>query len=95
MLRGKVIPWRHDYLIEYLGKNKLRYGRAAALRRDPDAPLPLRPVPLPRLAGALRPATDPWELRNVVSDPAYASRLVDLRRELARLYAAPPHRASN
>ena len=30
-------------------------GRPAAVRRDPDAPLPLRPVPLPRLAGALRP----------------------------------------
>ncbi len=92
MLRGKVIPWRHDYLIEYLGKNKLRSG----------GPPPYIAIRTPRYLYVqyryhgwrelydLR--TDPWELRNVVSDPAYATQLTSLRQQLATLYDAAPKR---
>ena len=93
MLRGKVIPWRHDYLIEYLGKNKLRVG----------GPPPYVAIRTPRYLYVqyryhgwqelydLR--MDPWELRNVAADPAYASRLIGLRRTLTKLYLAAPGRA--
>ena len=59
MLRGKTIPWRKDYLVEYLGKNKLRVGGPPPYVAIRTPPLPLRPVPLPRLAGALRPPPRP------------------------------------
>jgi arylsulfatase A-like enzyme len=92
MLHGKMIRWRKDYLIEYLGQNALRVG----------GPPPYVAIHTPRYLYVeyryrhwqelydLR--DDPWELRNVVSDPGYASTVASLRRELHRLYAAPPIR---
>jgi arylsulfatase A-like enzyme len=93
MLYGKTIPWRKDYLIEYLGQNKLRDG----------GPPPYVAIRTPRYLYVkyrgrgwqelydLR--SDPWELRNVASKPAYAGTVLTLRRELNRLYTTPPQRA--
>ncbi len=90
MLRGKVIPWRRAYIIEYLGKNKLRRG----------GPPPYVALKTPDYLYVkylyhgwqelynLR--TDPWELRNVVAEPRYATTVTILRRQLHRLYTAPP-----
>jgi arylsulfatase A-like enzyme len=95
MLHGDNVPWRRDYLIEYLGANKLRAG----------GPPPYVAIRTPRyLYVRYRHAGwqelynlqhDPWELRNVVSDPAYTTTIVSLRRELRRLYTAPPQREIN
>jgi arylsulfatase A-like enzyme len=91
MLHGTVIPWRKDYLIEYLGQNALRVG----------GPPPYVAIHTPRYLYVeyryrhwqelydLR--HDPWELRNVASDPGYATTVVSLRRELHRLYTSRLH----
>jgi arylsulfatase A-like enzyme len=91
LLRGRKIPWRKDYLVEYLGRNALRNG----------GPPPYVAVHTPRYLYVeyryhgwqelydLR--KDPWELSNVVADPAYRSVVRSLRRRLHALYAAPPH----
>ncbi len=91
LLHGETIPWRRDYLVEYLGKNKLANG----------GPPPYVAIHTPRyLYVAYRYRqwrelydlrSDPWELRNVVGDPAYAPVRTLLARELSSLYAAPPH----
>ena len=95
MLHGEKMPWRKDYLIEYLGRNALRLG----------GPPPYVAIRTPRYLYVqydyhgwqelydLR--DDPWELRNVASDRAYASTVTTLRRKLRRLYDTPPHRASS
>jgi len=92
LLHGRKIPWRHKYLIEYLGRNALRLG----------GPPPYVAIRTPRYLFVqyryhgwqelydLR--HDPWELRNVVTDPAYTTAVAALRRELRRLYSTPPHR---
>jgi N-acetylglucosamine-6-sulfatase len=91
LLHGEKIPWRRDYLVEYLGKNKLRGG----------GPPPYVAVHTPRYLYVeyryrdwrelydLR--RDPWELNNVADDPAYAAIRAALERKLNDLYAAPPH----
>ena len=93
LLHHDPITWRRDYLIEYLGKNKL----------SDSGPPPYVAVHTPDFLYVkyhfhhwqelydLR--RDPWELRNVVDDPAYASALTALRAELRHLYARPPHPA--
>ena len=91
LLHGRRIPWRKDYLIEYLGENKLRDG----------GPPPYVAVHTPRYLYVeyryrqwqelydLR--RDPWELHNVVDDPAYRGIRLALRTRLETLYLAPPH----
>ena len=91
LLRGEKIPWRRDYLVEYLGKNKLRSG----------GPPPYVAIHTPRYLYVeyryrdwrelydLR--RDPWELNNVADDPSYAATRAALARKLHKLYAAPPH----
>ena len=95
MLHGEKMRWRKDYLIEYLGENALRVG----------GPPPYVAIRTPRYLYVeyryqgwqelydLR--HDPWELRNVAFDPAYASTVKTLRRELRRLYHRPPHRVAS
>jgi N-acetylglucosamine-6-sulfatase len=92
MLHGKTIPWRKDYLVEYLGKNKLRSG----------GPPPYVAIRTPRYLYVqyhykgwqelydLR--KDPWELRNVASESSYALVVRRLRRLLHHMYVEPPHR---
>jgi arylsulfatase A-like enzyme len=91
LLHGKRIPWRKDYLVEYLGRNALKQG----------GPPPYVAIHTPRYLYVeyryhgwqelydLR--TDPWELRNVAADPAYRSVVASLRGKLQQLYDAPPH----
>ncbi len=90
MLRGKVIPWRKDYIIEYLGKNKLRRG----------GPPPYVALKTPDYLYVkylyhgwqelYNLKTDPWELRNVVAEPRYKTTVATLGAELHTLYTAPP-----
>ncbi len=90
MLRGRVIPWRKDYIIEYLGKNKLRNG----------GPPPYIALKTPKylyvkylyhgwqeLYDLKR---DPWELRNVAAEPRYRTTVATLAAQLHTLYTAPP-----
>ena len=88
LLHGQRIPWRHDYLIEYLGKNKLRSG----------GPPPYVAIHTQRYLYVeyhyhgwqelydLR--SDPWELRNVAGDPRYSGIRLELRKRLHQLYTA-------
>ena len=87
-LHGRKTPWRNAYVIEYLGRSQLREG----------GPPPYIAVHTAhylyveyrrgwRELYDLR--TDPWELRNVASDPAYSKTERNLHRLLHRLYNAP------
>ena len=89
-LRGRQEPWRSAYVVEYLGHSQLRQG----------GPPPYVAVHTSRYLYVeyrrgwrelydLR--KDPWELRNVASDPAYAQTRSKLATLLHALYAAPPH----
>jgi N-acetylglucosamine-6-sulfatase len=90
MLRGKVIPWRRDYIIEYLGKNKLRAGGPPpyVALKTPDY------LYVKYLYHGWQELydlkTDPSELRNVAAEPRYRPTIAILRRELHKLYTAPP-----
>jgi arylsulfatase A-like enzyme len=91
LLHGEKIPWRRDYLIEYLGKNKIRGSGpppyvAIHTRRYLYVEYHFRHW---RELYDLR--RDPWELDNVVDDPAYARIRAVLERQLNALYEAPPH----
>ena len=90
-LHGKRVPWRRDYLIEYLGRSTLRTG----------GPPPFVAIHTPRYLYVqyhhdgwqelydLR--RDPFELRNLASDPAESALVRSLRRRLERLADAPTH----
>ena len=93
MLHGEKMPWRKDYLIEYLGENALRVGGPppyVAIRTSRYLYVEYDYHGWQELYDLRH---DPWELRNSASDPAYASTVQRLRRELRRLYETPPHRA--
>ena len=92
LLHGKKIPWRNEFLVEYLGKNKLRDGGPppyVALRTPEYLYVQL---PVPELAGALRPEDRPVRAPQRRRRPAYAATLKALQVELHRLYEEPPHR---
>jgi len=89
-LHGRDEPWRSAYLVEYLGRSQLRRG----------GPPPYVGVHTSRYLYVeyrrgwrelydLR--KDPWELRNVASDPAYAKTRTRLATLLQTLYTARPH----
>jgi arylsulfatase A-like enzyme len=92
LLHGKKIPWRNEFLVEYLGKNKLHDGGPPpyiALRTPDYLYVHYRFRNWQELYNL---KTDPFELRNVAADPAYAATLKALQAELHRLYEEPPHR---
>ncbi|HLX19099.1 MAG TPA: sulfatase [Gaiellaceae bacterium] len=92
LLHGRPIAWRKDYLIEYLGQNKLRDGGPppyVAIHTQRYLYVEYRYKGWQELYD-LR--TDPWELHNVIDEPAYSSIRLGLRQKLNALYAAPPHR---
>ena len=92
MLRGKTIPWRKDYIVEYLGKNKLRSGGPppyVAIRTPHYLYVQYHYRGWQELYDLRR---DPWELRNVAADSTYAPVLRRLRRLLHHMYLEPPHR---
>jgi N-acetylglucosamine-6-sulfatase len=91
LLHGRRIPWRKQYLIEYLGKNDLRDGGPppyVAIHTARYLYVRYRYKDWQELYDLRK---DPWELDNVVADPAYGGVLRSLRRRLQALYAAPPH----
>jgi N-acetylglucosamine-6-sulfatase len=93
LLHGEKVRWRHDYLIEYLGKNKL----------DDGGPPPYVAIHTPRYLYVeyryrhwrelydLR--TDPWELRNAVDEPGYRGVVAVLSERLKDLLNDPAHAA--
>ena len=95
MLERRRTPWRHDYLLEYLGRNALADG----------GPPPYVAIHTPRYLYVeyhyrhwhelydLR--RDPWELNNVAKDPKYARIERTLAAKLEQLYRAPPHPATD
>jgi arylsulfatase A-like enzyme len=91
LLHDEQIPWRREYLIEYLGKNTLRSSGpppyvAIHTRRYLYVDYHFRHW---RELYDLR--RDPWELHNVANDPSYAGIRRRLQRRLNELYDAPPH----
>jgi arylsulfatase A-like enzyme len=89
-LRGKSVRWRHAFIVEYLGRDTLKAG----------GPPPYVAVHTKRYLFVeytrgwrelydLR--KDPWELRNVAGDPAYAPVQQSLDLLLHRLDSAQPH----
>lgn len=92
LLHGKTIPWRNEFLVEYLGKNKLHNGGPppyVALRTPDYLYVHYRFHDWQELYDL---KTDPFELRNVAAEPAFAATLHLLRDELHRLYKEPAHR---
>jgi arylsulfatase A-like enzyme len=91
LLRGKRIPWRKQYLIEYLGKNDLEAGGPppyVAIHTARYLYVQYRYRHWQELYDLRK---DPWELDNVAADAGYRSVLHSLRRRLHALYVAPPH----
>jgi len=91
LLHGLAIPWRKEYLIEYLGGNALRQGGPppyVAIHTKRYLYVEYRYDHWQELYDLRK---DPWELNNVADDPAYRSTLESLRARLGALYAAPPH----
>ena len=89
-LHGRRVRWRHSFVIEYLGANKLRSG----------GPPPYIAIRTKRYLYVeyrrgwrelydLR--TDPYELQNRAGDPTYGGIELRLHRALHKLYTAPPH----
>jgi N-acetylglucosamine-6-sulfatase len=94
MLHGRTIPWRSSYLIEYLGQNALDRGGPppyVAIRTPRYLYVQYRYRGWQELYDLRR---DPYELRNVASDPAYAATVASLARKLQRQYGAPAGSAS-
>jgi arylsulfatase A-like enzyme len=93
LLHAKEIPWRNEFLVEYLGENKIDRGGPppfVALRTPDYLYVHYRFRNWQELYD-LR--NDPFEMHNVAAYPAYATELHVLRNELHRLYKEPPHRA--
>jgi len=89
-LHGRTEPWRKAFVIEYLGPNELKTGGpppyiAVHTRRYLYVEYRLGWRELYDLR------RDPWELRNVAGEPAYAKTQATLHTLLHRLYAAPMH----
>jgi arylsulfatase A-like enzyme len=90
-LRGRRIPWRKEYLIEYLGKNALKNGGPPPYVAIHTGRYLYVQYRYRRWQELYDLRQDPWELDNVAAEPAYRSVLHSLRRRLHALYAAPPH----
>jgi arylsulfatase A-like enzyme len=93
LLRRRTVPWRKAYLIEYLGRNMLRFG----------GPPPYVAVHTARYLYVeyrrgwrelydLR--RDPWELDNVAGEPRYRALQRSLGRLLHRLWTQQPKPAT-
>ena len=93
LLEGRHVPWRTSYLLEYLGKNKLRSGGPPpylAIHTNRYLYVEYRHNHWQELYDL---SSDPWELRNVATNPAYRRIRLRLRSELRALYETHPHRA--
>jgi arylsulfatase A-like enzyme len=88
-LDGVPTPWRHAFLVEYLGKDMLHKGgpppyTAVQTRRN----LYVEYKNGWRELYNLR--RDPWEMNNVAGDPRTKPLQATLSQTLKRLYDAPP-----
>jgi arylsulfatase A-like enzyme len=93
LLRGRTVPWRKAYLIEYLGRNMLRLGgppRYVAVHTARYLYVEYRRGW--RELYDLR--RDPWELDNVAGRPRYRALQGSLGRLLHRLWTQQPQPAT-
>jgi arylsulfatase A-like enzyme len=93
LLHGEKVRWRHDYLIEYLGKNKLHDGGpppSVAIHTARYLYVEYRHRHWRELYDLRK---DPWELRNVVDEPGYRDVVALLSERLRALFADPAHAA--
>lgn len=88
-LHGKKTSWRHDFLVEYLGRSRLRQGGP-----PPYAAVQTRRHLYVEYKNGWRELYnlkwDPWELNNVAGEPRTKPLQAALHRTLQRLYQAPP-----
>jgi arylsulfatase A-like enzyme len=90
-LHGKNAPWRHAFVVEYLGKNLLKQGGP-----PPYVAVQTKQQLYVEYRNGWRELynlkRDPWELNNIAGDPR-TKRLQDsLNRTLRQLYRARPGR---
>jgi arylsulfatase A-like enzyme len=88
-LDGVATPWRHAFLVEYLGKDMLHRGgpppyTAVQTRRNLYVEYRTGWRELYNLR------RDPWEMNNIAGDPRTKTLQATLSQTLKRLYDAPP-----
>jgi arylsulfatase A-like enzyme len=89
LLRGESPAWRDDFVIEYLGRSLLGQGGP-----PPYVGIRTRRYVYVAYANGWRElydlGRDPWELRNVATDPAHELVRFRLERRLHTLYGQEP-----
>jgi len=88
-LHDEQVPWRHAFLVEYLGKDLLHSGGP-----PPYVALQTRRNLWVEYRNSWRELynlrKDPWELNNVAGDPRTRPLQASLSQLLHKLYSAPP-----
>ena len=88
-LRGEQVPWRHAFLVEYLGQNLLHKGGP-----PPYVAVQTRRQLYVEYKNGWRELynlkKDPWELNNIAGDPRTKPLQTRLNQILQQLYDAPP-----
>jgi N-acetylglucosamine-6-sulfatase len=88
-LHGEHVPWRHAFLVEYLGQNLLHKGGP-----PPYVAVQTRRQLYVEYKNGWRELynlkKDPWELNNIAGNPRTKPLQTRLNQILQRLYDAPP-----
>jgi arylsulfatase A-like enzyme len=89
LLRGEHVPWRHDFLVEYLGQDMLHHGGP-----PPYVAVQNRRHLYVQYKNGWRELynlkKDPWELNNVAGNVRTKPLQATLGQILHKLYDAPP-----